>query len=292
MATTVTYKGQVLVTVDNSTKVLETSGTWCEDDFTLTDVGGGGDSTLIDELVTGVFVRNETFNQTTIGGVFANTSGAYDIALPNVTTLRRISYTFDQSTLNSVSMPSYTDDAYNIFRSSKIPHISVDNLSSINQNNAFDSCSIQKAFFPKAVIGTSGTPHDAFNNCKSLTVAVIKALGNTYYAFRGCTALTAVDILDNTTNNKIDNAFQNSTAFETLIIRAETMYPLTNTSAFNGTKFASGSTGGMLYVPSALISSYQSASNWSTILGYANNQIKAIEGSIYETHYADGTPIS
>ena len=42
MATTVTYKGQVLVTVDNSTKVLETSGTWCEDDFTLVDVSGGG----------------------------------------------------------------------------------------------------------------------------------------------------------------------------------------------------------------------------------------------------------
>lgn len=44
MATTVTYKGQVLVTVDNSTKVLETSGTWCEDDFTLVDVSGGGSS--------------------------------------------------------------------------------------------------------------------------------------------------------------------------------------------------------------------------------------------------------
>lgn len=42
MATTVQYKGQVLVTVDNSTKVLETSGTWCEDDFTLVDVSGGG----------------------------------------------------------------------------------------------------------------------------------------------------------------------------------------------------------------------------------------------------------
>lgn len=42
MATTVTYKGQVLVTVNNTTKTLETSGTWCEDDFTLTDVSGGG----------------------------------------------------------------------------------------------------------------------------------------------------------------------------------------------------------------------------------------------------------
>ena len=51
MATTVTYKGQVLVTVDNSTKVLETSGTWCEDDFTLTDVSGGGSSGM--KLSTG-----------------------------------------------------------------------------------------------------------------------------------------------------------------------------------------------------------------------------------------------
>ena len=49
---------------------------------------------------------------------------------------------------------------------------------------------------------------------------------------------------------------------------------------------------GKLYVPSSLISSYQAATNWSTILGYANNQILPIEGSMYETQYADGTPIT
>lgn len=47
MATTVTYKGQTLATVDNQTKVLETAGTWCEDDFTLTDVSGGGGGGLV-----------------------------------------------------------------------------------------------------------------------------------------------------------------------------------------------------------------------------------------------------
>lgn len=47
MATTVTYKGQDLVTVNNTTKTLETSGTWCEDDFTLTDVSGGGSSDVL-----------------------------------------------------------------------------------------------------------------------------------------------------------------------------------------------------------------------------------------------------
>ena len=42
MATTVTYKGQTLTTVDNTTKTLETAGTWMEGDLTLTDVSGGG----------------------------------------------------------------------------------------------------------------------------------------------------------------------------------------------------------------------------------------------------------
>lgn len=42
MATTVTYKGQTLATVENQTKTLQTAGTWVEDDFTLTDVSGGG----------------------------------------------------------------------------------------------------------------------------------------------------------------------------------------------------------------------------------------------------------
>ena len=42
MATTVTYKGATLTTVDNATKVLQTAGTWMEDDLTLVDVSGGG----------------------------------------------------------------------------------------------------------------------------------------------------------------------------------------------------------------------------------------------------------
>lgn len=42
MSTTVTYKGATLATVDNDTVTLETAGKYCEDDFTLTDVSGGG----------------------------------------------------------------------------------------------------------------------------------------------------------------------------------------------------------------------------------------------------------
>ena len=42
MSTTVTYKGSTLTTVNNQTRVLETGGTWLEDDITLVDVTQGG----------------------------------------------------------------------------------------------------------------------------------------------------------------------------------------------------------------------------------------------------------
>ena len=85
----------------------------------------------------------------------------------------------------------------------------------------------------------------------------------------------------------------NCTRLATVIIRRTGgVVPLQGTNTFDGTPFASGGSGGTLYVPQALISSYQADANWSTILGYANNQIKAIEGSIYENAYADGTPIA
>lgn len=75
-----------------------------------------------------------------------------------------------------------------------------------------------------------------------------------------------------------------------VILRSNTLVGLAATKGLP-TPFQSSGTGGTLYVPSVLIADYQSATNWSTILGYTKNKILPIEGSIYETQYADGTPI-
>lgn len=48
MSATVTYKGQTLTTVQNTTATLETAGTWLEDDITITDSSGSGTITVID----------------------------------------------------------------------------------------------------------------------------------------------------------------------------------------------------------------------------------------------------
>ena len=139
----------------------------------------------------------------------------------------------------------------------------------------------------------------AFNSCSNLQGIVlpsVKQINGGTYMFNGCSALAYADFGDEyATVGSIGigaSFFNNCTALKTLILRTTSkVVPLSVSTALNGSPFASDKSGGTLYVPSALISSYQSATNWSTILGYANNSIEAIEGSQYENYYADGTPI-
>lgn len=118
---------------------------------------------------------------------------------------------------------------------------------------------------------------------------------------RDCSNLEKLDVLGGTGMLFNNATFYADAKLNFIVIRRTAgVCTLGHTGAFNGTCFASGGTGGTLYVPNALISSYQSATNWSTILGYTNNQIKSIESTHTDPtapidltlYYADGTPIS
>ena len=52
---------------------------------------------------------------------------------------------------------------------------------------------------------------------------------------------------------------------DTVILRRTTVCANTSSSCFQSTPFASGGTGGICLVPSALIERYQNATNWSTL---------------------------
>ena len=127
--------------------------------------------------------------------------------------------------------------------------------------------------------------------CTQLIVAVVGDVSGTN-VISGCTNLTA---FDSRWGGVGGGQFSNDSNLTVLILRKSTVAALNNINGFANTPFASGKAGGTLYVPSALIDSYKSATNWSTLLAYGSgeqNQILPIEGSIYETQYADGTPIS
>jgi hypothetical protein len=101
-----------------------------------------------------------------------------------------------------------------------------------------------------------------------------------------------LQIIDVRWQNFGANMCQNCPELDTVILRRDSIVTLSNGNCFSSTPFASGGAGGALYVPQALIADYQAATNWSAILSYENNRILPIEGSIYETQYADGTPIT
>ena len=125
---------------------------------------------------------------------------------------------------------------------------------------------------------------------ETLIVPNLDILSN--YTFYGCTALkntdfsNATEILQNTLYDctslerldfpkaetiKQTNNFYNCSKLTTFIIRTNTVCTLASKGAFTKTPIASGT--GYIYVPSALLSKYKSATNWSV---YAS-QIRAIE---------------
>ena len=146
-----------------------------------------------------------------------------------------------------------------------------------------------------------------FTDCKSLTAfraPRLAALSGLNMLLRGCTALQTLDL-----KSMIwvpEHLVSGCTALKTVVfpnlngivygsafyMSGLEIYDLGGPKIhFSNTPFDNGGTGGALYVPAALISAYQGAANWSTILGYPNNRILPIEGSVYETRYADGTEV-
>ena len=256
MATTVTYKGQVLVTVDNSTKVLETSGTWCEDDFTLVDTGGGSGWTT-----DGIASRTEPNGDITISTAVATIK---ERVFMNCTGITGVTIDGD---------PFIENFAFN----------KCTNLETVNAPNV-----------TKFMSNRWSTCANVFDGCSKLKGIVLPNFGNNVvdgYMFANCPNFIYADF-NNMQRLGGSDVFRSSGINVLILRKTDGVVTLQTVDVFRFSPFASGYAGGTLYVPSAFISSYQSASNWSTILGYSTNSIQAIEGSQYENYYADGTPIS
>ena len=173
----------------------------------------------------------------------------------------------------------------------------VPNVTTIGTQGCYGCSGLTKLFFDNL----TSVAASAFYNCTNLKTFVSKKAVSTNASevFRNCSKLEAFDF--GTGSGRLGGYyFQSCSALTIVVLRTTSVTALANISAFTSTPFASGGAGGTLYVPSDLISTYQSASNWSTILGYTNNQIKSIESTHTDPnapidltlYYADGTSIS
>lgn len=145
--------------------------------------------------------------------------------------------------------------------------------------------------------------YNIFRECPNLVTFVCEnaTIGSRfYYLLYSCQNLTTVDIKIDTL--KSDMLTGTARKINTIILRKtdgitalQQIQNLTNQNAFKN-----GGTGGAIYIHKALYDhlgdgsslDYQAATNWSTVHGYGTITWEQIEGSRYETQYADGTPIT
>ena len=264
--------GSSLITADGDLAFLKSDGTW-----NFTKSGGGSDPKLEDKSVEPDFSD---------GDVTVEPSEGYD-GLSSVT-ITKDSDLVAENIKKDVEVFGVTGTFEGDGQASEdlkalvertITTLSNDDITSVG-NNAFPGCdNLTSVSLPNATsIGAY-----VFQICTSLaSISLPKVTTIGAYAFNGCTKLTDVSLQNATTISNY--AFNGCTLLNTIILGLTTeICTLYNTNPFNGTAFASGKSGGTLYVPQDLIASYQADATWSAILSAnPNNQILAIEGSIYE----------
>lgn len=242
-----------------------------------------GYSTLIDSIQTGI-TPTGTISITTNGTVDVTNYASADVDVPVGWTNEDIEVGAPNGSITSTSV-SVRKLAY---AGSSITSYTNTNITSLSART-FDSClSLTDVWMPS--LETIDTQN--FVECKALQSIALPSLKKilSYNNFSACTHLTIADF-----GGKLERirtyTFNSCTVLRNLVLRrTDQVVPLEiwNQVCMGG--IFQNPSSSVIYVPQNLISSYQQATNWVTAYG-AGLTFSAIEGSYYETHYADGTPI-
>lgn len=237
--------------------------------------GGGGFS--VDDFLTHAFpsgnivatratkIYRDTFrDNTTITSFESNT----------VTDVQE--YAFAECTaLENIKVPNAVAVGSNAFLNCNISSIELPNVTTIS--SAFQGTKIKSIILPKAT--SCGFAKMSYLETVTLPALITPSANMFQYDSK----LRLVDF--GKCSTLVAKTFNGTSAsgFKTLILRkSDAICTLANVSAFSGTPFASNGTGGTVYVPSALITQYQQATNWSTLYTAGTCNFVAIEGSEYE----------
>ena len=263
--------------------------------------GGGGEAVLINKSVT----ANGTYNASSdsadgykkVTVAVPNSYGAGDegkvvsngalVAQGSDTVTENDTY--DTTLINSLTVAVPIPPSADALLSNTTESTYTNNTIVSLRRGAFNYLTSATTIHLGAVATLQGADAFAWADVETL---VMPALANgTNYAMRDAKKLLTFDAGANFNTMQV-YFFNNCIKLNKLILRCPTVVTLQSWNAFTESCFKNGGAGGDIYVPSSLISSYKTASNWSTINGYGTITWHAIEGSIYETQYADGTPIS
>ena len=187
------------------------------------------------------------------------------------------------------SMPSGVTSisGYAFYNCYQLPSMNLSNVTSVGSNSFYGCRNMTSLNGNGAITSLSSS---AFNGCSSLkTVSLpnmaVSSLSTVFGNSTASSACQALEFCDIGSSAGIaSNAFANCYALETLVLRkTSSITTLSNVSAFTNTPMRGyGGKTGTVYVPEDLITSYQTATNWSTLYNDGTVEFKKIEGSNYE----------
>lgn len=307
MSATVTYKGSTIGTASNSTLTLYTAGTWVEDDIEITDVTSGGGSTLGTKTITanGTYSASsdgyDGYSSVTVTVPSVAPTGTKQISITEngITTEDVTNYANAEITVNvsgggSASIDSFVDGTvptgattlstatsiigYGLANRTSMTSLSAPYVTSIGAYALSGCTGLTSISFPSL---TSFGGDYALTGCTGLTSVAFPSFTNQSRTrtFNNCSSLTVADFGNCT---KISSqTFNGANALRTLVLRkADAICTLDAWNAITIGGIYNNPTASTIYVPSALISTYESASNWASAKT-AGVTFAAIEGSAY-----------
>lgn len=233
-----------------------------------------GEQETLDKLVAHTLEDFEDDRITKVRDyAFYYNDGLKSVNLPNATSVRE--YAFSNCyNIESIKIPKVSDISFaRLFDSCyKLKFLDTSIVNGLN-SNCFESCYSLNNFDLSNIqfVTNSGLSNTGFG---SIVLPNCTNLGN--YTGRG-TRTSTIDLSKKI--SIVSNTFLDAYSLVHLILRSDTICPLSSTSAFTNTPIAEGL--GWIYVPTDLVDSYKTASNWST---YANQIVpideypKALDG--------------
>lgn len=231
--------------------------------------GGGGGAELADAVASGYVEGDATFQADTIRQyAFYGVEFTGDLYLPNATSISRNAA--GEAEGNTVIAPNVETIDYQGFYNSSFKRMEFPKCHTIEADGAFYNNNSVSTLEVVSLPLIGRTQGNCFRGQAKLhTVDIRSATMIDSAAFRGCSALAVLDLP--CVVSIATYAFYQTKSLKALILRSETLCTLANTNAFTLSAIASGT--GYIYIPAALKSQYEQASNWTT---YAS-QFRALE---------------
>jgi hypothetical protein len=160
----------------------------------------------------------------------------------------------------SLVVTGTTIRSYAFYNFRSVTSISAPNATKLEQY-AFGYCTaVTSVNLPEVTTIANGS----LRNLHALTSIVLPKLTTVAgYGLYYSLAATKIDLPVCTTLDAYGLGYSNK--LQHLILRSPTVCTLKNVNCFASTLYASGQAGGYVYVPSALVSEYQNATNWSSL---------------------------